>query len=224
MAGFRGRYVTHAIMAIVIPARHRPGAERIRCITRARSAIVRAWSKFRRPALPSLRVRHGRHVVLRCRAGTFVCPPFDPHRRESENRQRSPQGSDNRDRSRTRRTRTMRLPGFDAESSLGPAMGVYRGNAAFANSGEGGVLPVQDFIASSSSSPQLNAGLLGSLWPKLRCCKYSRFAKAVVCAERAHSPLEQCQCVFPECPPYYPDCSSFPDLPSVVCQPPVATF
>lgn len=118
----------------------------------------------------------------------------------------------------------MRMPGFHAESSLGPAMGVYRGNAAFANSGAGGVLPVQDFMASSTTGLQPNAGLVGFPWPKLRCCKYSRFAKTVVCVERAHSPLEQCQCVYPECPPYFPDCSRFPDLPAIVCQPPVATL
>jgi hypothetical protein len=117
----------------------------------------------------------------------------------------------------------MRMPGFDAESSLGPAMGVYRGHAAFGNSGDGGVLPVQDVMASSSISPQLNAGLVGFPWPKFRCCKYSRFAKAVVCAESVQLPNAQCQCVYPECPPFYSDCSTFPDLPSVVCKLPVAT-
>jgi hypothetical protein len=117
----------------------------------------------------------------------------------------------------------MRMPGFDAESSLGPAMGAYRNSAAFANSGEGGVLPVQDFMVSSTTGLRLNAGHLGFPWLTFKCCKYSRFAKAVVCVERVHSPLERCQCVSPECPPGFPDCSRFPDLPTIICQLPVAT-
>jgi len=118
----------------------------------------------------------------------------------------------------------MRVPGFDAESSLGPAMGVYRGNAAFANPGAGGASPAQGFMGPPGASLQRNAGLFRFPLPKLRCCKYSNFAKAIVCVEQAHSPLEQCQCVYPECPPFFPDCSRFPDLPSIQCQPPVATL
>ncbi len=38
----------------------------------------------------------------------------------------------------------MNMPGFDAESSLGPSMGIYRGKAVFGrfpSEGSGGVMP-----------------------------------------------------------------------------------
>ena len=36
----------------------------------------------------------------------------------------------------------MNMPGFDAESSLDPTIGIYRGNAVFGRSGTGEVLPI----------------------------------------------------------------------------------
>jgi hypothetical protein len=118
----------------------------------------------------------------------------------------------------------MNMPGFDAESSLGRTMSAYRGKAVFGGTGAGGVLPMQGTLSSSIFSQNLNLGFRGSVWPVIRCCKYSRFAGAVVCAQRVHSPLERCECIFPECPAGFPDCSDFPDLPFIVCRPPVATL
>jgi hypothetical protein len=115
----------------------------------------------------------------------------------------------------------MSMPGFDAEASLRPIMGTYRNRAVSGRLGAGEVLPMQEFRASPILSQNLNVGLLGSVWPTTRCCKYSRFAGAVVCSTRVHSPLEQCECVFPECPPEFQNCSNFPDLPFVKCRPPV---
>lgn len=117
----------------------------------------------------------------------------------------------------------MNMPGFDAESSLGPTMGIYRGKAVFGRLGTVEVMPMQEFLASSTLSQNLNFGFLGSVWPIIRCCKYSRSAGAVVCSTRVHSPLEQCKCIFPECPRGFPDCSDFPDLPFIVCRPPVVS-
>jgi len=118
----------------------------------------------------------------------------------------------------------MSIPGFDAESSLGPTLGIYRGSALFGGPGAGAIMPSRGFSASSMLSLSPGNGLLGPLWPKIKCCKFSLFAGAVVCAERAHSPLEDCRCKFPECPEGFPDCSRFPDLPSIECRPPVASF
>jgi len=51
----------------------------------------------------------------------------------------------------------MNMPGFDAESSLGPTMGIYRGRAVFGSLGSGGVMPQFRFPA--SSDPDLGAYL-----------------------------------------------------------------
>jgi len=115
----------------------------------------------------------------------------------------------------------MSTPGFHAESSLGPALGTYRGNAGFGGSGAGAILPMQGFSASSALDRGALSGFQGLLWPIIRCCKYSKFAGAVVCTQRRHSPLEQCRCESTLCPPGVPNC---PDLPVIKCNPPVATF
>jgi hypothetical protein len=46
----------------------------------------------------------------------------------------------------------MNLSQFNAEESLGPTMGLYRGKAVFGRSGTGEVLPMQGFLASSTLS------------------------------------------------------------------------
>jgi len=115
----------------------------------------------------------------------------------------------------------MSIPGFHAESSLGPTLGTYRGSAGFVRSGAGGILPMQGSSTTMILGVAALSGSLGSLWPVIRCCKYSKSAGAVVCTERRHSPLEQCHCEFPECPPGIPNC---PDYPVILCNPPVATF
>ena len=52
----------------------------------------------------------------------------------------------------------MNIPGFDAESSLGPTLGIYRGKAVlgrFPSEGSGGVIP--QFRFQSGSDPDLGA-------------------------------------------------------------------
>jgi len=44
---------------------------------------------------------------------------------------------------------TMNMPGFNAEASLGPTMGIYRGNVAsgsFSSTGSGRVMPQLRFL------------------------------------------------------------------------------
>jgi hypothetical protein len=65
----------------------------------------------------------------------------------------------------------MNIPGFNAESSLGPTMGIYRGKAGFGRSGTGEVLPMQNILASSILSQSLNSGFLGPpRIKKIYCC------------------------------------------------------
>lgn len=52
----------------------------------------------------------------------------------------------------------MTMPGFDAESSLGPTMGFYQGKAAlgrFSSDGSGGIMP--QFRFQAQSDPDLDA-------------------------------------------------------------------
>jgi hypothetical protein len=49
----------------------------------------------------------------------------------------------------------MNMPGFDAESSLGSTKGIYRSHAVFGGSGTGEILPMQEFVASSTLSRDL---------------------------------------------------------------------
>lgn len=65
----------------------------------------------------------------------------------------------------------MNMPGFDAESSLGPTMGIYRGRAVFGRVGTGEVMLMQHIPASSILSQNLNFGFLGlPLDKKIKCC------------------------------------------------------
>lgn len=101
----------------------------------------------------------------------------------------------------------MKIPGFNAESSLGQTLGLYRGKAIFGRLGTSDVLPMQRF------------GFLRSVFPIIRCCKYSRFAGKFVCVTRRSFPLEQCECIRPECPEGFPNCSEYPDFPYFECSP-----
>jgi hypothetical protein len=49
----------------------------------------------------------------------------------------------------------MNMPGFDAESSLGSTKGIYRSHVVFGGSGTGEILPMQEFVASSTLSRNL---------------------------------------------------------------------
>jgi len=64
----------------------------------------------------------------------------------------------------------MNMPGFGAESSLGTTMGIYRGKAVFGRSGMAEVLPMQDFLASSILSQNLNFGLVLPPNRRIECC------------------------------------------------------
>jgi len=56
----------------------------------------------------------------------------------------------------------MNMPGFDAESSLGPTMGIYRRKAVFGRLGTVEVLPMQEFLASATLGQHLNSRFLGA--------------------------------------------------------------
>jgi hypothetical protein len=77
----------------------------------------------------------------------------------------------------------MRLPGFDAETSLAPASGIYRGMAG--GPASGGVLPMQFDSA---------LGALQGRWPVYRCCGWSAWLQRYVCVSRVRRPWESCTC------------------------------
>jgi hypothetical protein len=78
----------------------------------------------------------------------------------------------------------MNMPGFEAESSLGPTMGIYCGKAVFGRRGTGEVLPMQDFLASSILSQNLNFGFLGlPLSRKIVCCNRERDCTTYIVAK-----------------------------------------
>lgn len=92
----------------------------------------------------------------------------------------------------------MNMPGFNAESSLSPTMGIYRGKARFGGSGMGEVAMQQLGISS----------FLGRFGLTMRCCGYTRFG--FVCTTRIVSPLEQCECQ-----------RNFFGYPVIICRPPI---
>ena len=97
----------------------------------------------------------------------------------------------------------MRIPQFNAESSLTPDEGRYRGLPGSATSGTAGIVPMQGFSA---------PGRAGSVFQFTKtCCGYAPMLHRYVCTSRAVSPLERCSCV------------SGLFGPVIVCQPPVAT-
>jgi hypothetical protein len=101
----------------------------------------------------------------------------------------------------------MNLPGFAAESSLGPVTGIYRGKAVFGGSGRGEV-SLQQFGA--SSVPGHLSPVRGFLDVTIRCCGYSTRLHQFVCTTHTVSPFEQCECQ-----------QDFFGHPVVICRPPV---
>lgn len=93
----------------------------------------------------------------------------------------------------------MNIPGFDAESSLGPTMGIYRGKAVF---GRFGTVAV---------SMQQFGTFPGGFGETMRCCGYSSLLHRFVCITRTVSPLEQCECRRNSFGPY------------IICRPPIAS-
>jgi hypothetical protein len=86
----------------------------------------------------------------------------------------------------------MNMPGFYAESSLSPTSGIYRERVVLGKSGTGEVLPMQEFLASST----LSLSRLISPWPQI-CC----FKPGIGLTCRDHRPFESCECIggFPVC-------------------------
>lgn len=72
----------------------------------------------------------------------------------------------------------MNIPQFNAEASLGPTMGVYRGKTGHGRSNSAQVLPSQNLS-------------FGSV---MTCC---RFVPGLgrVCTSRQTHPLEYCECI-----------------------------
>jgi len=103
----------------------------------------------------------------------------------------------------------MKMPGFSAEASVKPNLGIYRGSAVASNSRMDRVLPMQELLSSEVLSQHLDFGLLGSVWPVIRCCRYAPMLGRWICVSRVHSPLEQCQCL------------SGAFGPVIICRPPV---
>lgn len=76
----------------------------------------------------------------------------------------------------------MKMPGFNAESSLGANVGVYRGIAGSGgNAGAIGVSPAQ-------------LGLHAFL-QTTRCCQWSPVFRRFVCTSRRHAPWVHCRCI-----------------------------
>jgi hypothetical protein len=99
----------------------------------------------------------------------------------------------------------MNMPGFDAESSLGPTIGTYRGRAVFGGLGTSEVSMSQFDISS------LNPSLKTRFWRfTMTCCGYSTLLHRIVCTTSDVSPFEQCECQRG----YYGD-------PVIICRPPV---
>ncbi len=92
----------------------------------------------------------------------------------------------------------MNIPGFDAESSLGPTMGIYRGKAVFARLGAVEISPAQEFLGSSVRSRNLDLLSLGGAtvltWPIIkRCC--GRVDGQLRCRDFPVLPFHDCECL-----------------------------
>ena len=96
----------------------------------------------------------------------------------------------------------MNMPGFDAESSLGPTMGIYRRRAVFGRLGTNELLPMQEFLTSSILSRNRDLPFLGStvLRRTLTCCLIGRHPP---CITYVVPFFEDCKCWFgaPVCTP-----------------------
>ena len=111
----------------------------------------------------------------------------------------------------------MNMPGFNAESSLSPTIGVYQKKAVFGRSGKVEVLPMQGFLSSSTLSQNLVSP--DALFPIIRCCQYSQSLRRFVCVSRVQRPLERCECK--PTPSGFPP--NLPTVPSIVCRDPVVS-
>lgn len=87
----------------------------------------------------------------------------------------------------------MNMPGFDAESSLGPTIGRYRGKAVSGGLDAGGVLPMQEFLALSTLSRNL-----GLCWGTWRGCYHEGIphGRHGYVEWRCVSHLEVCDCLY----------------------------
>lgn len=93
----------------------------------------------------------------------------------------------------------MNMPGFNAESALGPTMSIYQGMV-------GGSGASKDEV----SMQQLGASSIpGRFGATMRCCGYSTLLRRFVCTTQTVSPFEQCECL------------RTPFGPIILCQPPV---
>jgi hypothetical protein len=96
----------------------------------------------------------------------------------------------------------MNMPGFDAELSLGPTMDIYRGKAVSGGLGMGEVLPMQESLASSTLSSNLDLSFLGSrvFGRTMTCCLVGRHP---ACVTYVVPIFEDCKCWFgsPVCTP-----------------------
>jgi hypothetical protein len=94
----------------------------------------------------------------------------------------------------------MNIPGFDAESSLGPTMGIYRGKAVFGRLGAVEISPAQEFLASSARNRNLDLLSLGSIVLKREFCCF-RQGVGWSCE---NSLFKDCVCLggFPKCTPW----------------------
>jgi len=90
----------------------------------------------------------------------------------------------------------MNMPGFDAESSLGPTIGLFRGKAGFGGSSMGELF-MQQFRSSFFG---------GRFGTPLTCCS----ADSHFCTTRTVSPFERCKCGH-----------GFDGEPIFICSPPV---
>lgn len=78
----------------------------------------------------------------------------------------------------------MNMPGFNAESSLGASMGIYRVNAVFGGSSGIGEVSMQQFGAS-----------LRGFSAAMKCCGWNTFLHRFLCTTRVVYPFQQCECV-----------------------------
>ena len=80
----------------------------------------------------------------------------------------------------------MSIPGFRAESALGPTIGKYQSEAIFSRSTTA-ELSMQQF-----SAPFPGRGGFGQT---MRCCGYDPLLQRFVCVTRDVSPLDNCRCI-----------------------------
>lgn len=88
----------------------------------------------------------------------------------------------------------MNIPQFNAEASLGPIMGIYRGKTV-AGGPERSEISMQQF------------GGLSAIWYRLECCGYSQLLHRFYCISQIVSVFDRCKC------------RRFPNGPIILCDP-----